>query len=272
MGIVERVPAPAMRWFSRQQFRPVIGPVVRASTSWLRHRPRAVAHGRAAGMRIDPAGANAGYALGTTEPLIQDVFAEHVQPGTVVWDIGANIGFYSLIASRAVGDGEVIAFEPLPANAAAIRRNLELNDITNVSIVELALADTEGTAELQIHSEQTWAKLDTSADTPFQQQLEVAGHVNVEVSTIDRQLERLPPPDLVKIDIEGAEVAALRGASRLLSECRPTVICEFHGTNEAVSDLLESHGYTLRTIETPDVPPREAKWDVHVLATPAASP
>lgn len=57
MGIVERVPAPAMR--------------------------------------IDPSGANAGYALGTTEPLIQDVFAELVPSGGVVWDIGANIGFYS---------------------------------------------------------------------------------------------------------------------------------------------------------------------------------
>ena len=257
-----------MRWFSRQQFRPVIGPVVRTSTSWLRNRPRVVAHGRAAGMRIDPAGANAGYALGTTEPLVQDVFAEQVKSGYVVWDIGANIGFYSLIAARLVGDGEVVAFEPLPANVAAIRRNIELNGVTNVKVVSLALADTEGRADLQIHSEQTWAKLDTTADTAFQQELDVAGHVSVELSTIDRQLQTLPAPDLVKIDIEGAEVAALRGASELLATCRPIVICELHGTNAAVSELLESHGYSLSTIETPDVRPQDAKWDVHVLAIP----
>lgn len=223
-------------------------------------------------MRIDPSGANAGYALGTTEPLIQDVFAELVPNGGVVWDIGANIGFYSLIAARLVGHGEVVAFEPLPANLDAIRRNVALNSVANVRLVGVALGDTEGTADLQTHSQQTWAKLDTSADTGFQQELEVTGRVSVQVSTIDRQLEMLPVPDLVKIDIEGAEVAALRGASRLLTTHRPSVICELHGTNGAVSELLESHGYSLRTIETPDVAPREAKWDVHVLATTAAGP
>jgi len=271
MGIVERVPTPAMRWFSRQQFRPVIGPVVKASTSWLRNRPRVVGHGQAAGMRIDPSGANAGYALGTTEPLIQDVFAEHVKRGGVVWDIGANIGFYSLIASRCAGTGRVIAFEPLPANLDAIRRNVALNRIENVEIVPVALGDSEGTAELKLHAQQTWAKLDTSADTGFQQELDVAGHVTVALSTIDRQLQSLPAPDLVKIDIEGAEVAALRGASTLLSTHRPTIICELHGTNDAVCELLESHGYSLRSIETPEIEPRASKWDVHVLATPRAA-
>jgi FkbM family methyltransferase len=272
MGIVEHVPVPAMRWLSRQQFRPVIGPVVRASTAWLRSKPRVVAAGQAAGLRIDPSGANAGYALGTSEPLIQDVFAEHVPSGGVVWDIGANIGFYSLIAARLVGDGQVVAFEPLPANLAAITKNAALNGITNVTCSGVALGDSEGTADLQIHSRQTWAKLDTSADTAFQQELQATGSIRVEVSTIDAQLRQHPVPGLVKIDIEGAEVAALRGASRLLAEHRPTIICELHGTNEAVCDLLESHGYALSTIETPGVPPRQAKWDVHVLAVPPSAP
>jgi FkbM family methyltransferase len=241
---------------------------VRSMSSSLRHGPRVVAHGRAAGLLIDPSGANAGFALGTTEPLIQDVFAEHVHSGGVVWDIGANIGFFSLIASRLVGDGEVVAFEPLPANLEAIARNLELNGATNVRTVAVALGEAPGEADLSLHSESTWAKLDTSADTAFQQELEVTGRVRVEVSTIDRQMQTLAAPDLVKIDIEGAEVAALRGASTLLSEVRPTLICECHGTNEALSALLESHGYSLQTIETPEVAPREAKWDVHVLAIP----
>jgi len=268
MGIVDRVPVPMRRWLSRQQFRPVIGPIVRAATAPLRNRTRVVAAGQAAGLRMDPSGANAGYALGTSEPLIQDVFAEHVPKGGVVWDIGANIGFYSLIASRLVGDGEVVAFEPLPVNQEAIRRNIALNGVSNVVVSGVALADSEGTADLQIHTRQTWAKLDTSADTAFQEELQATGHIRVEVSTIDAQLRDLPVPGFVKIDIEGAEVAALRGASRLLSEHRPTVLCELHGTNEAVCDLLESHGYTVSTIETPDVQPREAKWDVHVLARP----
>ena len=271
MSIVDRMPARTLRWVSRQQFRPVIGPLVKVATRWMLHRPRVVAHGQAAGMKIDPSGAAAGYALGTSEPLIQDVFAEHVRQGGVVWDIGANIGFFSMIASRLVGAGQVVAFEPLPANQQAIRRNIALNGITNVELVPIALGDSEGTAELEMHASPTWAKLDTSSDTTFQQEDAVTGRIEVEVSTLDSQLGRFAAPDLIKMDIEGAEVAALRGASRLLSEHRPTLICEFHGTNGAVSELLESYGYTLRTVEAPAVPPAQAEWYMHVLATPTPS-
>jgi FkbM family methyltransferase len=272
MGIVDRLPASVLRWAGRQQFRPVVGPVAKMLGSRLLHGARVVAHGQAAGLRIDPSGAAAGYALGTSEPLIQDVFAEHIRPGGVVWDIGANVGFYSLIASRLVGDGRVIAFEPLPANQDAIRRNLALNEITNVQLIGVALSDAEGSAELEIHASPTWAKLDTSGDTGFKLDADIAGRLEVSVSTIDAQLERLAAPDLVKMDIEGAEVAALRGASRLLAEVRPTLICEFHGTNRAVSDLLESHGYTLQTIEAPEIAPRDAEWYMHVLALPVRHP
>jgi FkbM family methyltransferase len=271
MGIVERVPVPAMRWLSRQQFKPVIGPVIKAATRPLRNRPRVVAHGQAAGLKIDPSGANAGYALGTTESRVQDVFAANIKPGAVVWDVGANIGFFSLIASRLVGEGEVVAFEPLPVNLKALARNLELNAITNVRVVEVALGERSGTAELQLLDSQTWAKLDTSADTAFQQEAVASAHIEVGLSTLDAQLLELSPPDLVKIDIEGAEVAALRGAGTLLSKHRPTILCELHGTNDAVCELLESHSYELQVIETPELAPREAKWDVHILAVPRGS-
>jgi FkbM family methyltransferase len=271
MGLVDRVPAPALRWVGRQQFRPLIGPVVKALSSRLLHRARVVGHGQAAGMRIDPAGAAAGYALGTSEPLIQDAFAAHVRAGGVVWDVGANVGFYSLIASRLVGSGEVVAFEPLPDNQEAIRRNLALNEIDNVRLVAVALSDAEGEAELEIHASPTWAKLDTSGDTTFKRDTAVSGRVPVSVSTLDLQLASFAAPDLVKMDIEGAEVAALRGASKLLSEHRPTLICELHGTNAAVVELLEAHGYDVRTVETPEVSPRDAEWYVHVLATPRAT-
>jgi FkbM family methyltransferase len=270
MGLVDRLPAPALRWVGRQQFRPVIGPIVKACSARLMDRPRLVAHGQAAGMRIDPAGAAAGYALGTSEPLIQDALAELVPSGGVVWDVGANIGFYSLIASRLVGEGRVVAFEPLPANQEAIRRNLALNGISNVELIGIALSDEEGTAQLEMHASPTWAKLDTSGDTTFKRDTETAGSVSVRVSTLDAQLAHAPAPDVVKMDIEGAEVAALRGASKLLAEHRPTLICELHGTNRAVTELLEAHGYAVRTVESPDIAPRDAEWYVHVLATPGA--
>jgi FkbM family methyltransferase len=269
MGLVDRLPAPALRWAGRQQFRPVIGPVVKLLGGRLLHKPRTVAHGQAAGLLIDPAGAAAGYALGTSEPLIQDLFAEHVPAGGVVWDVGANIGFYTLIASRLVGElGRVVAFEPLPDNQRAIQRNVELNLIGNVDLVAVALSDEEGEAELEIHDSPTWAKLDTSGDTSFKRDAAASGSVRVKVTTLDAQLARLPPPGLVKMDIEGAEVAALRGASKLLGECRPTLICELHGTNVALVELLRAHDYDVRAIESPEVAPEHAAWHVHVLATP----
>ncbi len=269
MGLVDRLPPGVLRWAGRQQFRPVIGPVVRALGGRLQHGPRVVAHGRAAGLRIDPAGAAAGYALGTSEPAIQDAFAELVPAGGVVWDVGANVGFYTLIAARLVGEaGRVVAFEPLPENQRAIRRNVALNDLANVELVAVALSDAEGEAELQLHGDPTWAKLDTHADTSFKRDSAVAGSVRVSVTTLDAQLQRLPAPALVKMDIEGAEVAALRGAGRLLGEVRPAIVCELHGTNAAVVDALEAHGYAVSTVETPDVAPRDAAWHAHVVAVP----
>ena len=248
MGLVDRLPPSALRWAGRQQFRPVIGPVVKAASSRLLHRPRVVGHGQAAGLRIDPGGAAAGYALGTSEPLIQDVFAEHVPSGGVVWDIGANVGFFTLIASRLVGAGTVVAFEPLPANQDAIRRNIALNDISNVQLVGIALSDCEGTAELEIRASPTWAKLDTSADTAFKRDTDVAGRVEVALSTIDAQLAQLAAPDLVKMDIEGAEHA-------FLPEVKPDTLAgvdawqmEYHpnGPKQALFQALERASLRLR--------------------------
>jgi FkbM family methyltransferase len=243
--------------------RPYVGRPIRVVSRRLRTRPKLVANGQAKGLRINPFGTYPGYALGTTEPEIQDALAEHVEPGSVVWDIGAAIGFYTLIASRLVGDGRVIAFEPLPSNRLAIEQNLKLNDMTNVEVVALALSDDIGTAMLNLYgSGSTGARLDTRGKTPRNQ-------VEVQVSTIDAQLDRFPPPALVKMDIEGAETAALRGARTLLSEVRPTLICELHKTSGPVMDVLDACGYRVRTIERPEVAPRDATWwGAHILATP----
>ncbi len=191
---------------------------------------------------------------------MQDALAAHVEPGSVVWDIGAAIGFYTVIASRLVGDGRVIAFEPLPSNREAIEQNLKLNDMTNVEVVPLALSDQVGTAMLNLYgSGSTGARLDTRGKTPRNQ-------VEVQVSTIDAQLDRFPAPTLVKMDIEGAETA---GANALLTEVRPTLICELHKTSGPVMDVLDACGYRVKTIEEPEVAPRDATWwGAHILATP----
>ena len=266
MALASRIPPSVARWAGRQQFRPIVGPIIKASASRLRHGARVVPSGQAKGLRIDPSGANAGYALGTTEPMVQDLFAELLGPESVVWDVGANIGFYTLIAARL--SKTVVAFEPLPVNIAAIRRNLDLNEMNNVTLVEGAVSDHEGRAELELHGEQTWAKLDTSADTEFKRSNARVPSLTVRLLTLDEQLNTLRAPSLVKIDIEGAEVAALRGARRLLKDVRPIILCELHGTNSPVMDLLDDCGYTATTVEDPEVTPRNASWSAHIVASP----
>jgi FkbM family methyltransferase len=226
-----------------------------------------VANGQAKGLRINPAGAHPGYALGTTEPEIQDLLAANVRSGSVVWDVGANIGFYTVIASRLVGSGRVVAFEPLPASCAALEENLRLNGMTNVDVARIALSDEAGTATLNVFAGLTESRL--QAHESASSTKPVVDRIDVRVSTLDAQLEVFPAPSLLKIDIEGAESAALRGASVMLCEVRPTVICELHGTNAAVIDVLESSGYRVSTVERPEVAPRQANWwGAHILATP----
>ena len=94
----------------------------------------------------------------------------------------------------------------------------------------------------------------------------------VPVLSLDTWLEQVeqPEPNLIKIDIEGAETSALRGMERTLRQAGPALIIELHGTRDAVLDLLDSFDYVHRPIEV-DVPTREAPWWAHVLAQPQSA-
>ena len=130
-----------------------------------------------------------------------------------------------------------------------------------------AWRDEIGTATLNVYGGSTTARLGTRESskvgrTPLYQ-------IEVPVSTIDAQLEAFPAPALVKMDIEGAEAPALRGATALLTQVKPTLICELHGTNAPVMDVLDSCGYRVTTVGTPEIAPRDANWwGAHILATP----
>jgi FkbM family methyltransferase len=292
---LDLLPASVIRWIGRQHRNRYLGPLVRRSSQRLRERPRTIARGQGRGLRFNPAGTHPGYALGTSEPEIQELLAANVKPGSVVWDVGANVGFLTLIAARLVGPhGQVVAFEPLPSNCEAIRRNLGLNQMGNVEVVGVALSDEVGSAKLDVYRARTLAKLaghDGEGDRAHDDRGAGAGadggggadaeqggdpglgrvlveQIEVPVSTFDALLVSHPAPALVKMDIEGAEAAALRGASKLLAEVRPILLCELHGTADAVMDVLDEHRYEVTTVGEPGVSPREAQWYVHILATP----
>ena len=206
-----------------------------------------------------------GYALvrGTLEPGVQEALRRIVRPGSVVYDVGANIGFFSLLAARFSGrNGRVEAFEPVARNATFIAANAALNDLGGSVVVHpVAVGEAEHTGELLVTRERSWSHL---ADRGWHQQTVI--RTAVPVVALDELIDRgaIAPPDVVKIDVEGSEAAVLRGLSRTLTERAVTVIVELHETNAEVVELLEGLGYAAENLDGA-VPVRDA-GPVHLLA------
>jgi FkbM family methyltransferase len=259
------VPPPVIRWLGTAQFRGGLrGTVIRRLAEPLRSADVTISHGHCAGLRFNSGGANPGYAMGTTEPLVQAFLADMLRPGLVFYDIGANVGFFSVLGARQVApSGGAYAFEPFLENVRVLRRNVELNGFENVEVRPIAVGERPGHAYLSPGKEQTQGRISDDDGT------DGSKRIAVEVTTVDEEVHagRIAPPDVIKIDIEGAEVAAIRGMLATLREHRPVLICELHGTNKPVAELLRAIGYRLSVLEL-DEPVEKAPWWVHVIATP----
>ena len=203
-------------------------------------------------------------ALGVYEMGVQDQILQHVKVGGVFYDIGANRGFFSLLAARLVGEqGRVFAFEPFPANVAQLKRLFAENQLNTVTLVPKAVAQQTGTTE--IFAQDTG----TQADGVMATLLERPGDkpIAIETLTLDEFIAQHPAPHFVKMDIEGAEVLALKGAQKLLAQPAPiTWLIECHSAQleSEVAELLQAHGYATRIIAPKFVSQRAA--DRHLLA------
>ena len=188
---------------------------------------------------IKGAGPNA-YWVGTYEVARLRALANAVSPGTVVYDVGANVGIYSLLASlRAGPSGKVYAFEPLERNLLYLRRHLTLNNVGNCVILETAVCNREGTVPFSVAS---WSS--------SMAHLSTVGEIWVPSTTLDGCIygeRRLRPPDILKIDVEGAEMEVLEGASKVLTEFHPKIFLEIHGTqlHAKCSASLSAKGYRI---------------------------
>jgi len=222
---------------------------------WYTVRPPRVKVGVGAGLRFDPGPSNPAYARGDNETPVQAALAEHVRPGSVVVDIGANVGFFTVLAARLVGpEGRVIAFEPVPTNARYVRRNAALNGFHQVTVIERAVADRGGTAELVLAAYAGGAALRSAGPPP-----DATTSIVVDVTTLDEAVARgeIPPPDVVKIDVEGAEAAVLRGMAETMRTHRPVIICEvddgdptrFDEKHQTCAAIVEAAGYDIVPLE-----------------------
>lgn len=199
------------------------------------------------------------YRLGETEKICQAVVAEKLQSGDVFYDLGANLGFFSLLAARIVGPtGKVFSFEPDVQIAERLRRNAGRNGLSNIAVVELGVWSASGTLN--------FITADSSSPDRgvgrFQQNDNRTEGIPARCVSLDDFVRGAPAPRAIKCDVEGAEVEAFRGAEDLLSTYHPWILCELHSRENARAwrELIGGFGYSFESVDSDHVlasPPRE---------------
>lgn len=212
---VDRVlPAPAYRVYRRWRVQRMVGNYV----------PRVAEHVYG-GLRLrvaleDPLGEGWYDHDWPLLPEIAFLAARSLKPGARVFDLGAHQGVVALMLADAVGeDGRVVAVEAVPHNAQVAQRNCDLNSVSNVHVVNAAVGTTSGVAfvptELNAHVTHNGG----------------AGLVEVRAVTIDELSGQYGTPDVILIDVEGSELAALHGALQTLRDGRCAWLVEVHVGN-----------------------------------------
>lgn len=192
------------------------------------------------------------------------LFLSLLKPRDVVADLGANIGYFTMLAARAVGPaGQVFAFEPEPRNFRYLSKNIELNRYTQVTLTQAALADKPGTVKLFLcpydtghHTIQQFGGIQA-----YRPDMVLAEKVAIDVSmvTLDEALAKLDRPvDVIKMDVEGAELLALAGMERvirsspnlrMIMEFFPLLVTEMgHRPEELARRLLEDFGFEVYVV------------------------
>jgi len=179
--------------------------------------------------------------LGSYEHAKQARLNDRLKRGGVMWDIGANVGFYTLLASHRAGPtGRVVAFEPLPENLVYLRRHLGMNGCRNVLVLDLAVSDHDGASLFKRGGSSSSGGIAEGGDVP------------VTVAALDHLWEsgQIGSPDMIKMDIEGAEYQALQGATKVLASCAPVIFLATHGArvHKDCCDLLLRAGYKLESL------------------------
>jgi len=195
--------------------------VPRDSLAWVQVR-----NGPAEGLwlHLNPRTGQA-YFEGGGEPEVQEALRQHLKPGMIFFDVGANIGFFSLLAARLVGkEGRVVAFEADPEVAGRLRDHVARNEFGWVTVEQQAVWSEPRTVY--------FARTDpaTSPDRGLGHVVAAGTEETIQVDAVslDDYVCTERAPDFLKCDVEGAEVEVFRGAERLLKEKRPGIICEMH--------------------------------------------
>jgi FkbM family methyltransferase len=244
--------------------------LLRRASSWYGRAPVPIAGGLAHLLYVSTADlpldhAHAGLIVrGTLEPPVQEALRRLLAPGDVFYDVGANVGFFTILGARLVGPaGRVVAFEPVPACARAVGRNIALNAFHHAEIREEAVGAAGGRAQLLVVGEASWSHLASTG-----RHADVREEIDVTVVAIDELVQdgTIPAPDVLKIDTEGAELQAIAGMRATIERHRPAIVCELHDTNSEFLALMDELGYTTTNLDGPA--PVAGAGPIHALAQP----
>jgi FkbM family methyltransferase len=221
--------------------------------AWKEHMDRwlacRVTAGPASGLRIVRSARCAAFRTGCYERPVQELIEASLRTGDVFLDVGANVGFFTLLAARRVGAaGRVVAFEPVPANVGVLQRNLLVNRLRNVTVIPRAVAESAGVEDLWLTDCPGGGTLTSVGQRPADAQQEL----RVSTLSLDEWIDGNPGPvRLIKVDVEGAELPVLRGMAGLVRRHRPVLLIELDDPTRAgldrkagqVRQWLRSAGY-----------------------------
>jgi FkbM family methyltransferase len=190
------------------------------------------------------------YYTGTFEDHCLQTMKRHLRPGFTVLDVGANIGLFTVEAAKAVGpDGKVLSIEALPSHAETVRAAAALNGFSNVTVFNVAAGRKDGDAVLTLPANSNFGSYTLGSVIGTET-------VNIPVRRIDDVLDG-QRVDFIKMDIEGSELDALKGAVKTLAS-KPTLLIELNdpalnscgASSKEVKQLLRDHGYIGRDVLT----------------------
>ncbi|MEQ9408096.1 MAG: FkbM family methyltransferase [Fuerstiella sp.] len=217
------------------------GPTVRVVAGPLRGRKLLRQHGLP----------NLSMLFGTYESRFAQAFGSRLSNHSTIYDIGANTGYFSLFAAHhSPAEALVFSFEPVPEIASDLQAMVAVNGLQRrIRSFELALSDTTGQVRMFTPGSEATGVIETALRG---QQHSSDGSINVETTTLDDFVLRQghPAPELIKLDVEGAEASVLAGARQVLSDVRPTILLEVHGCEPAadVWQVMQPLGYEFRLL------------------------
>ena len=193
---------------------------------------------------------NRSFAYGSWEAELVSLLSKRVKPGSTVMDIGAHIGYYTLILSRLVGPtGRVFSFEPVPINFRFLCDNISLNNCANVQPINRAVTNAHQQIAFEMPED------DPLPGTVSFVESNVRGNLTVEAVSLDELFLSVPDRiDFLKVDVEGAEDKVLEGARGLIARDHPNILMEVHHFNGNLEErvtpaTLRELGYQIEQLD-----------------------